>query len=55
MFNFSSKTEVNKTLKLTDIYKQMNASKEVKQNASNVVSVILKNVISPFTLNTKES
>lgn len=55
MFNFSSKTEVNKTLKLTDIYKQMNASKEVKQNASNVASVILKNVISPFTLNTKES
>lgn len=55
MFNFSSKTEVNKQFKLTDLYKQMNATKEVKQNALMISSITLKNVISPTTLNVKES
>ncbi len=55
MFNFSSKTEVNKQFKLTDLYKQMNATKEVKQNALMISSIILKNVISPTTLNVRES
>jgi len=55
MFNFSSKAEVNKQFKLTDLYKQMNATKEVKQNALIISSIILKNVISPTTLNVRES
>lgn len=55
MFNFSSKTEVNKQFKLTDLYKQMNATKEVKQNALMISSITLKNVISPTTLNVNES
>lgn len=55
MFNFSSKTEVNKQFKLIDLYKQMNATKEVKQNALMISSITLKNVISPTTLNVNES
>lgn len=55
MFNFSSKTEVNTQFKFTDLYKLMNATKEVKQSALMISSITLKNVISSTTLNVKES
>ena len=54
MFNFSSKTEINKKFKLTDIFKQINASKEAKKDAMIIDSIFLKNLISPKTLNCSE-
>ena len=50
MFQFSTRTEVNKQFKLTDLYKQMNASKEAKKEAACIEKVVLKNVLSPNTL-----
>ena len=50
MINFSTKTEVNRAFKLTDLYKQMNASKEAKKDAACIEKVVLKNVLSPTTL-----
>ena len=50
MFQFSTKTEVNKAFKLTDLFKQMNASKEAKKDAACIEKVVLKNVLSPNTL-----
>ena len=51
MFKFSTKTQVNKEYKLTDFFKQMNASKEVKKDASCIEKITLTNVLSPLTLN----
>jgi len=50
MFAFSTKTQVNKQFKLTDLLRQMGASKEAKADASEIESVTLKNVLSPTTL-----
>jgi hypothetical protein len=50
MFQFSSRTEVNKVFKLTDLFRQMGASKEVKKDAACIDKVVLKNVLSPNTL-----
>jgi len=50
MFRFSSKTVVDRKFKLTDLYKQMNASKEAKKDGTLIESVVLKNVLSPTTL-----
>ncbi len=50
MFQFSSRTEVNKQFKLSDLFKQMNASKEARKDAAVVDKVVLKNVLSPKTL-----
>ena len=50
MFRFSSKTIVDRKFKLTDLYKQMNASKEAKKDGTLIESVVLKNVLSPTTL-----
>ncbi len=50
MFKFSTLTEVNKTFRLTELTKQMTASKEAKKEALVIESVALKNVISPTTL-----
>jgi hypothetical protein len=50
MFSFSSKTVVGRTFKLTDLYKQMHASKEAQKDAAVIESVVLKNVLSPNTL-----
>lgn len=50
MFQFSSRTEVNKQFKLSDLFKQMNASKEARKDAATIEKVVLKNVISPKTL-----
>lgn len=52
MFNFSTKTEVRKVLKLSDIFKQIGADKEIRKNAQSIKSLILNNVISKRTLNT---
>jgi len=51
MFQFSSRTLVNKQFKLTDLFRQMNASKEAKKDAGIIEKVVLKNVLSPTTLN----
>lgn len=50
MFNFSSKTVVDRKFKITDLYKQMGASKEARTDGTMIESVVLKNVLSPNTL-----
>lgn len=55
MFDFSSKTLINKQFKLTDLFRQMNASKEAKKDASAIEKIVLKNVLSPTTLNCEAS
>lgn len=51
MFKFNTKTAVNKHFKLTDLFKQMNASKEAKKEALCIEKITLTNVLSPTTLN----
>lgn len=51
MFKFSTKTVVNRQFKLTDLFKQMNVSKEAKKEAACIEKVTLTNVLSPTTLN----
>lgn len=51
MFELSSKTQVNRKFKLTELYKVMGADKAVKANAANIVSVTLTNVLNKDTLN----
>lgn len=51
MFNFSTKTLVNKKFKFSDLNKQIEASKECKKEELFIEGVILKNIISPKTLN----
>lgn len=50
MFQFSSRTEVNKQFKISDLFKQMKASKEARKDATAIEKVVLKNVLSPNTL-----
>ena len=50
MFKFSSKTVVDRKFKITDLYKQMGASKEARTDGTLIESVVLKNVLSPSTL-----
>lgn len=50
MFKFSSKTVVDRKFKITDLYKQMGASKEARTDGTMIESVVLKNVLSPNTL-----
>ena len=50
MFQFSTKTEINRKFKITDLYKQMSASKEAKKDGTMIESIVLKNVLSPTTL-----
>ena len=50
MFNFSSKTVVDRKFKITDLYKQMGASKEARKDGAMIESIALKNVLSPTTL-----
>ena len=50
MFKFSSKTVVDRKFKITDLYKQMSASKEARKDGTLIESVVLKNVLSPSTL-----
>lgn len=51
MFEFSSKTQVNKKFKLTELYKVMGADKAVKADAANIILVTLTNVLNKDTLN----
>ena len=51
MFNFSSKTIVNKEYKVSDFLTQIKASKEVRADATKIKSIVFKNVISAETLN----
>lgn len=51
MFELSSKTQVNRKFRLVELYKMMGADKEVKSDAKNIISIVLKNVISKDTMN----
>lgn len=51
MFQLSSKTEVNRRFRLTELYKMMSADKDVKADAKNILSIVLKNVLSQDTIN----
>lgn len=51
MFELSSKTQVNRKFKLTELYKVIGADKAVKADAANILSVMLTNVLNNDTLN----
>lgn len=51
MFVFSSKTQVNKKFKLSELFKLISADKSVKADARCVLSVVLSNVLSSATTN----
>ena len=54
MFNFSSKTFVGKEYNITDILSQIKASKEIKEDAVRIRSIVFTNVINAQSLNTTE-
>lgn len=54
MFNFSSKTLVNKEYKLSDFLAQIKATKEVKDDAKKIKKIIFQNVINASSLNVEE-
>lgn len=49
MYEFSSKTKVDQKFKLSDLLKLIHASKEIKQEATNIESVQMTNAISQQT------
>ena len=49
MYEFSSKTQVDQKFKLSDLLKLIHASKEIKQEATNIESVQMTNAISQQT------
>lgn len=51
MFGLSSKTQANKVLKIPMILKEIKADKHVKENASNIISITVTNVINKDTMN----
>lgn len=51
MYKFSSKTEVNKKFKLSELFREIGANKKVVEDAKTVKSVVLTNVLSKDTLN----
>ena len=51
MFKFSSKTQVDKQFKMTELYKTIKADKVVKADANCIKKVVLSNVISTVTMN----
>ena len=51
MFGLSSKTQVSQVLKIPFLFKEIKADKQVKENASNVLSVTVTNVINKDTIN----
>ena len=55
MFKYSQKTEVNKVFKLNELFKIINASKEVKQDASVIESLKLSNILSSESTNFEET
>ena len=54
MFNFSSKTYVGKEYKVSDFLTQINANKEVKDDAKKIISIFFQNVINAKSLNSEE-
>lgn len=53
MFDLNNKTEVNKAFKIREIFKIINADKDVKRDAEVIENISLTNVISKETLNIK--
>ena len=51
MYKFSSRTEVNKKFKLSELFREIGANKKVIEDAKAVKSVALTNVLSKDTLN----
>ena len=51
MYKLPSKTRIDKKYKLSDILKQINASKEARKESHLINSIILSNLLSPKTLN----
>ena len=51
MFSFSSKTQVNKLIKLRDVLHQMNADRDTRAEALNINSLTLTNIINANTIN----
>lgn len=51
MFQLSSKTQVNRRFRLSELYKMISADKDVKTDAKNILSIVLKNVLSQDTMN----
>lgn len=51
MFEFNSKTYVNRQFKMKDLYKQMNADKEVRTDGRIISGITLVNVLSNDTMN----
>lgn len=54
MFNFSSKTLVNREYKVSDFLKQIKASKEVKEDAKKIDKIFFQNVINANSINVEE-
>ena len=55
MFNYSDKTIANIQFKMLELFRTIKADKIIKQDASNVVSVKLTNILSPERTNLDES
>ena len=51
MFELSSKTQVSKKFKMSELYKVIGADKAVKADAANILLVTLTNVLNKDTLN----
>lgn len=51
MFGLSSKTQVSQVLKIPFLLKEIKADKQVKENASNIISITVTNVINNDTMN----
>lgn len=54
MFDLNSKTVVNRTFKKNEIFKMINADKDIKRDAEVIEKISLINVISKETLNMKD-
>ena len=55
MFNYTDKTIANIQFKMLELFRTIKADKIIKQDASNVVSVKLTNILSPERTNLDES
>lgn len=51
MFNFSTKTQVNKDMKVLDVLKKIGADKEVKLDATKINKITLVNIINKNSIN----
>lgn len=51
MFSFSTKTQVNKELKIRDVLRQIGADKDIKTEAQSIKSLSLTNILNENTIN----